>query len=146
MGSSAWQRNGEHHGQQCRGAQWATQWAAVQQMTSWAAAHGGAMGDMTGSSTQQRNGRHHGQQHTTVQQVTRWAAAHGGAMGGTIRSSAWPASVPHGSNFRFAFIAPWIQAEQDIGAPISHNPKSFLIFLVTDYSSYSFYQTAGILN
>jgi len=59
---------------------------------------------------------------------------------------AQPASVPHSSNFWFAFIAPQIQAEQDIGAPISHNPKSFLIFLVTDYSSYSFYQTAGILN
>src|SRR5712671_4676250 len=120
-----------------------------------AAAHGGAMdnitgssamGDMMGSSTWWHNGRHHRQQHTTAQRVMRRAAVHGGATGGMIRSSARPASVPHGSDFRFAFITPRIRAEQDIGVPVSHNPKSFLIFLVTDYSSYSFYQTAGILN
>jgi len=64
----------------------------------------------------------------------------------TIPSSAWPASIPHGFDFLFTFITPRIRAEQDIGVPVSHNPKSFLIFLVTDYSSYSFYQTAGILN
>jgi len=79
MGSSTWQCNGQHHGQQCTVAQRATQWAA---------AHSGTTDDITGSSARQRDGQHDGQQHTAAQRVTPRAAAHNGAMGDAMGSSA----------------------------------------------------------
>src|SRR5712671_3970358 len=95
MGSSAWQCNRQHHGQQCMVAQW-----AMQQVV----AHGGATDDITGSSAWQRNGRCDEQQHMVVQWATPRAAAHNGTMGNATGSSAWWCNGQHDSQQRMACI------------------------------------------